>query len=201
MTSGCGRAGVRQLGNGTLAAVSAFGEPSATPPRVRHGRRLAQRRARGPLVMIRGLHDRFAHLVREAGKFGIVGAICYVIDIAVFNLWLNRTGEPVTAKVISTVIAATVAFAGNRFWTWRHRERSSLTREYSLYFGFNLVGLVISVACLWLSHYGLGSMWPTVFTTKLADNVSANVIGVGAASLFRFWAYRRFVFRPATSEA
>lgn len=135
------------------------------------------------------------------GKFGVVGACAYVIDVVVFNLVRAQTGEPVTAKIVSLVIAATAAFLGNRFWTWRHRERSSLAREYALYFGFNLVGLVISLVCLWVSHYWLGAIWPSVFTGALADNISGNVIGTGLASIFRFWAYRRYVFRPVTERA
>jgi putative flippase GtrA len=151
------------------------------------------------VATVRALYDRFALVVREVGKFGVVGAVCYLVDIGIFNLWLNATNEPISAKVVATVIAATAAFVGNRFWTWRDRERSSLPREYARYFGFNLVGLIMTVVCLWVSHYGLGSVWPAVFANRLADNISANVIGVGLASAFRFWAYRRFVFRAAGS--
>lgn len=150
---------------------------------------------------VRRIYERFALLIHEIGKFGIVGAVCYVIDVAVFNIFLAITGEPYSPKIISTIIAATVAFFGNRYWTWRHRERSKLSREYLLYFIFNAVGLGISLACLWLSHGLLGTFWPAVFHSALADNVSGNLIGVLAASAFRFWAYRRFVFRPALDEA
>ena len=147
-----------------------------------------------PISLLRALRERFDQLIRELGKFGVVGAICYGIDVAIFNIVLAMTGEPIPATVVSTVIAATIAFVGNRFWTWRDRERSGLRREYALYFGINLVGLMIGVACLWISHDWLGSYWP-VLTTPLADNISGKVIGVGLASLFRFWAYRKFVFR------
>ncbi|MGE5830102.1 MAG: GtrA family protein [Micromonosporaceae bacterium] len=151
--------------------------------------------------LIRELYHRVAHIIHELGKFGTVGACAYVVDVVIFNVVRDQTGEPVTAKVISTVVATTAAFVGNRFWTWRHYERSGLTREYLLYFGFNLVGLVISLACLWVSHYWLGAIWPGVFAGTLADNISGNVIGTGLASVFRFWAYRRYVFRPATQRA
>ena len=150
--------------------------------------------ARPKFGLVRALRERFDQLLREVGKFGVVGAFCYGIDVVIFNIVRAMTGEPILAKVVSTVIAATIAFLGNRFWTWRDRERSGLTREYSLYFVINLVGLVIGVACLWISHDWLGSYWP-VLTSAVADNISANVIGVGLASLFRFWAYRKFVFR------
>ena len=45
------------------------------------------------------------------------------------------------------------------------------------------------------------SVWPAL-QTPLADNISGKIIGVGLASMFRFWAYRRFVFKtPATRRS
>ena len=101
-----------------------------------------------------------------------------VVDnyLGLFNLLRGVMGEPIMPKIISTVVAATAAFVGNRFWTWRDRERSGLRREYLLYFSVNLVGLLISVGCLWISHNWLGTYWP-VLTSQLADNISGNIIG------------------------
>lgn len=152
--------------------------------------------------LIRGLLDRFGHLVHELGKFGAVGAISFVVDFVAFNVALAKGVEPLAAKTLSTVVAATVAFVGNRFWTWRHRERSGLAREYALYFFFNAVGLAIGLACLAASHYGLGGLWPGPFQSKIADNISANIVGTALGTLFRFWSYRRFVFTsPSQRDA
>mgnify|MGYP001158987308 CR=1 FL=1 len=153
--------------------------------------------------LFRALTRRFRHLLREMGKFGTVGGLAFVVDIALFNIAVRGLNlESLTAKTLSTVAAATVAFLGNRFWTWRHRARSGLAREYTLYFLFNAVGLGIGLACLAISHYGLGSLWPSVFRSLLADNIAGNVVGTLLGTLFRFWSYRRFVFvRPATESA
>ncbi len=145
------------------------------------------------------LWERFGHLVRELGKFGVVGACTYVVDVTLYNLLYHSFGY-FWAKAASTAVAATLAFLGNRFWTWRDRERSGLHREYLLYFGFNLVGLLIGLACLWLSHNGLGHFWPGVFQTRLADNVAALGFGMVLGTLFRFWSYRRFVFLVPVAE-
>lgn len=167
----------------------------------RHVSSLTSARQRGPVGLVRDLYERFAHLIHEMGKFGLVGAVCYLVDLAVFNLCLLAFDMPwFPSLVISTVVAASLAFVGNRHWTWRDRERTALHREYGLYFTFNLVGLLISAGVLLLSHDVLGAVWP-VFTSPLADNISGKVIGVGLASLFRFWAYRRFVFRPAPAPS
>ncbi|MCW3838772.1 GtrA family protein [Micromonospora yasonensis] len=149
----------------------------------------------GPLG---ALADRFGHLVRELSKFATVGGFAFLVDLVLFNYLASvRHLPPVAAKTISTVIAATVAFVGNRFWTWRHRQRSHPAREYALFFFFNGVGLGIAVACLAISRYGLGAVWPAVFQTPLADNIASFIVGTGLGTLFRFWSYRRFVFVEA----
>ena len=136
---------------------------------------------------------RLSHLVRELMKFGVVGGFAFVVDIGLFNLLLHATDKPLTSKTISTVVATTVSYVGNRTWTFRRRSRSGVRREYALFFLLNGVGLLISLTCLAISHYALG------FTSTLADNIAANVIGLGLGTTFRFWSYRRWVF-PAIKD-
>jgi putative flippase GtrA len=131
---------------------------------------------------------------KELSKFGAVGLVAYLIDLTVFNVLRFAGGEgplydkPLTAKVISVLVATTFAYFGNRHWTFRDRSRSSFKREYALFFIFNAVGMLISLSCLWVSHYVLG------FESALADNISANVIGLVLGTIFRFWGYHTWVF-------
>jgi putative flippase GtrA len=149
--------------------------------------------------LVARLRDRFGHLVHELGKFGVVGAASYLVDLALFNALRDPVGW-LWAKVVATAIAATLAFVGNKLWTWRHRDHAKLHRAYGLYFLFNAIGLGISLACLWLSHDVLGGEWPEVFRTRLADNVSAMVVGMTLGTVFRFWSYRTFVFIARDEE-
>jgi putative flippase GtrA len=139
------------------------------------------------------LRARLSALVREVGKFGTVGGIAFLIDLAVFNVLLQNGTESRVAKTISMLIATTVAFLGNRFWTWRRSKHTHMARQYTLFFVINGVGLGISLACLTISHDLLGDIWPALQST-LADNISGQLIGTGLGTLFRFWSYRRFVF-------
>ncbi len=128
-------------------------------------------------------------LYREMIKFGVVGAVAFVVDLGLANiLWHTVLEDKVTtAKIISGAVATLVAWLGNRQWTFRHRRSRPMHHEVAMFFGVNLIALGISALTLALSHYGLG------FTSTLADNI-ATIVGIGLGTLFRFWAYRRFVF-------
>ncbi|GAA3448317.1 GtrA family protein [Dactylosporangium matsuzakiense] len=143
--------------------------------------------------LLKRLYTRFEGLVREGLKFGTIGLITFLIDTAVFNLLWGPLNTLV-AGAISMTVAATCAFIGNRFWTWRDRARTDLRREYGLYFVFNLVGLLIALTCLAVSHYALG------FTSQLADNIAKNGVGLVLGTLFRFWSYRQIVFREKPED-
>ena len=147
-----------------------------------------------PLTQPSPLRAKVRALIHEMSKFGTVGAVAFTIDLAIFNVLLQIGVETLAAKTISTVVATNVAFLGNRFWTWRHRVHTHMARQYTMFFVLNAVGLGIGLSCLALSHYALGHFWP-LLQSPLADNISAQLIGTGLGTLFRFWSYRRFVFR------
>ena len=132
---------------------------------------------------------------RELVVFAVVGLTGYVIDVGLFNL-LRFAGDPgilqekpITAKALSVLAATLVTYAGNRHWTWRHRIRGPVRREAWLFAAANVGGFVISAGCLAVSHYLLG------LDSALADNVSANGVGLVLGTAFRFWTYRTYVFR------
>jgi len=134
-------------------------------------------------------------LLAQFSKFGLVGAIGLVVDVGVFNL-LRATmmspedfhNGPMAAKVISTSLAILTTWIGNRYWTFRARRRPRMLREGVDFGVVSVGGMLIALSCLWISHYALG------LTSALADNISANVIGLGLGTAFRFWLYRAWVF-------
>jgi putative flippase GtrA len=136
-------------------------------------------------------------LVAQFARFGVVGAIGFVIDFAVFNLLIATVLStetlhegPLLAKVLSTSIAIVFNWLGNRHWTFRAHRGRQLLREGVEFAIVSVAGLLIGLACLWVSHYLLG------YTSRLADNISSNVIGLGLGTLFRFTLYRLWVFAP-----
>ena len=159
-------------------------------------------RAVSPAGIMGRLRASVDTVYREIVKFGAVGAVAFVVDTAVFNLL--RFGlfsvdgpfehKPLTAKVASAFVATIVAWLGNRYWTFRHRRRASRRREFVLFVAMNVAGLAIALACLAFSHYVLG------LRSALADNIAGNGVGLALGTLFRFWAYKTFVFRQELAE-
>jgi putative flippase GtrA len=137
-------------------------------------------------------------LLAQFVRFGLVGAVGLVIDVGVFNL-LRITvlapeamqHGPIYAKLISTSLAILANWLGNRYWTFGAARRPQLVREGFEFAIVSVGGMVIGLACLWVSHYALG------FTSLLADNLSSNVVGLALGTAFRFWLYRTWVFRGA----
>ncbi len=81
-----------------------------------------------------------------------------------------------------------VSYRGSRSWAFRNREAVGVAGGRVAYFVINMVSMVIPLACLSFSRYVLGLSDP------VADNVAANVIGLGLGTLARFWAIRRYIF-------
>jgi putative flippase GtrA len=134
------------------------------------------------------------NLRQELGKFFGVGLMAYLVAVGGFNLLVHLDSaplksKPLTASILSGALSILVAYFGNRHWTWRDRKWSGAKREITLFFIINIISLGISVICLAISRYILG------FNSILADNISANIIGVGIGTFFRFWAYRTYVFK------
>jgi len=142
------------------------------------------------------LPEKWHAITEEFAKFGTIGVVNLFVNFGVSNLlWLTflSNGE-VKAKAIGTIVATTSAYFMNRHWTYRDRPKSTLRREYALFFIFNLVGLVIEVTVVYLAKYGLHQ------THIVVLNLFAG-IGIVLGTIFRFWAYRTHVFREDRTTA
>jgi putative flippase GtrA len=145
---------------------------------------------------VAGWYDRVRHLVPELAKFGIVGGIGAVIDLGGAAVLHGSYHEgALTAKAVSISVATVVTYVGSRFWTFRHRENQALHRETLLFFALNVVGLLIAEAVIACTTYMFG------FKGAVAYNL-ASLIGTGLGTIFRFFAYRKWVFlAPAPPAA
>ena len=142
-----------------------------------------------------GLGRGWRLIVRELGAFGVVGAVAFVVDLALFQLLYVGTGAgPVLAKLLATLVSITLAYVGHRRWSFSHRARTGLRREYGMFFVVNCVTLAIGLAAVAVAHHVLG------IDAALALQ-AVNVGSIAVGTLIRFLAYRRWVFVAEDSPA
>jgi putative flippase GtrA len=143
--------------------------------------------------LARLLPDGFWPLLGELARFGIVGGCAVVIADAGTNVLHFQAGVgPLISNVIATVVATAVSYVGNRYWTFRYRQRTTVGREGIMFFVLNGIGLAIQLVCLGFCTYVLG------LHDKLSYNIFL-VLGIGLATAFRYGAYKKWVWRARLS--
>jgi putative flippase GtrA len=144
------------------------------------------------------LRKRFADLIPELAKFGVVGLTGAIIDLGGADyLHVHMGLGPMLSKALSITAATIVTYLGSRFWTFRHRVNQALLREGVLFVMLNVVGLIIAEIVIAITTYGLD------LKSELAYN-AASVVGTGLGTIFRYFSYKKWVFlagAPGTAVA
>ncbi len=137
----------------------------------------------------------------ELLRFGVVGAIAFVVDLGTLNLvyfvWrtpLAQDQKVVTANVVAAVTATLVSWVGNRLWAFSHRRARHPASELAIFAIVNVVALAERAGVAALGAYVLG------FTSQAGINAAA-VIGIGIGTITRYAGYRRFVFTGDRGDA
>jgi len=132
----------------------------------------------------------------EGAKFLTVGGVATLVSFVIFNGLVHgylggpgpMHGDPLVAFVLANTVGMLVSYRGSRSWAFRNRAAVGVAGGRVAFFVINIVSMVIPLGCLSFSRYVLG------LTDPVADNVSANVVGLGLGTLARFWALQRFIF-------
>jgi putative flippase GtrA len=142
---------------------------------------------------------RLRRLGGEAAKFSAVNIVATVVAVILFNVLVHGVagisrpgllnGWPVTSWFLANCVGMGISFYGSRRFAFKHRRPSGPGGGALNYTVVNLASFVIPMACLWITRNVLD------WQSALADNVSANLVGAVLGMLFRFWAFRRFVFK------
>lgn len=135
---------------------------------------------------------------REMLKFAIVGGTTFVVDNGIWYILKLSVLEdkPTTAKAIAIIVATIVSYVLNREWSFRTRGGRERHHEAALFFVISGLAVVANLIPLWLSRYALHLEVPntTRFVQETADFVSGSIIGMLLAMVFRFWAFKKWVF-------
>ncbi len=130
-------------------------------------------------------------MVVEFVRFVLVGVTDVIVQFGMFNLLLWLGVRPLPATAAGVALATANSYVLNRVWTFGHRHRGTARRDFPLFAALNLVGMgitegVVALGAVWLGEGGY-----------LALNATL-VVGTAVAGLFRFLAYRRWVFTAAS---
>jgi putative flippase GtrA len=134
-------------------------------------------------------------LAKELSAFGVVGAVCFVLELALFQLlYAGLDIGAVTSKLAAAVISTTVAFLGHRFWSFSHRTHTRFRRDYVRFALVNVGTLLLSLAVVAAVRYPLGQEGALVLQ-------AANAASIALGTVVRFLAYRSWVFPAHASPA
>src|SRR5258707_3393490 len=99
---------------------------------------------------------------------------------------------PVTSTTTATIAAAVATYLGNRYWSFRARQRTGVVRELIIFAVLNGVGVLIQDAAVAVNYYLLH-----LGHNKLAGFLALKS-GIALSTLFRFWSYRRRGLGPSS---
>lgn len=134
------------------------------------------------------LPKRFAELIPELAKFGVVGLVGSIVDLGGAAYLHGAVGiGPMVSKGLSIIAATALTYLGSRFWTFRHRVNQALLREGVLFAALNVVGLAIAECVIAFVTYGLDMKGTLVFNV-------ASLVGTGLGTVFRYFSYKKWVF-------
>lgn len=119
-----------------------------------------------------GANMNIRKLAEQFVKFGIVGALAFLIDYAVLMLLSQALGwDPVVASVVSFCVSLAFNYAASMRFVFSRREDVSRRREVALFVVLSLVGLAINSACMWLGTALAGDGALAVSATKVVATV------------------------------
>ncbi|MET0447670.1 MAG: GtrA family protein [Aeromicrobium sp.] len=137
---------------------------------------------------------RWRVLLKEVSAFLVVGGANFVIDLGVYQLTYAHLNQgALVSKVVSTTVTSTIAYFLHRHWSFSHRARSGLRREFVLFVILSALSLLLGLVIIGTVRYGFGQ-------TGVATLQAANVLSIVIGAVFRFWAYKRWVFMAPTTD-
>lgn len=143
--------------------------------------------AAGSGIMVR-LRDSWRVLLKELSAFGVVGAVNFALDVAIFQVMYTVVGaDALVSKIVSTSITTTTAYFMHRQWSFSHRARTGVRREYPIFFLVNALTLALSLVMIGFVRYGLNQSDALMLQLT-------NIASIAIGTVIRFLAYKRWVF-------
>ncbi|WP_072371397.1 GtrA family protein [Thermophilibacter mediterraneus] len=114
----------------------------------------------------------FRALVEQFLKFGVVGAVAFVIDYGILMLLSQVVGwDPLPSSVVSFVVSLLFNYVASMHFVFERRDDLSRRRELVIFVALSVIGLGINSAVIWAGTAALGDGAVAVTVTKLVATV------------------------------
>ena len=94
------------------------------------------------------MNNKIEKLVRQFGRYAIIGGVNTAIDFGVLNLLMWWTGiytgkQIVLLNMIAFAVAVINSYFWNKYWTFKDRDNADI-KEFSQFITVTLIGLAIN---------------------------------------------------------
>ncbi|NYG60296.1 putative flippase GtrA [Nocardioides daedukensis] len=136
-------------------------------------------------------------LLDETLRFMAVGGVATFVAFVIFNFlvhgvyltedpWMHS--HPTLAYVVANTVGMVISYRGTKSWAFKNRETAHADGGRTAYVAINLATMALPIACLWISRNLLDQ------DSAFADNIAANVVGLGFGMVARFYLFRQVIF-------
>lgn len=106
-------------------------------------------------------------LIEQILKFGVVGAIAFLIDYGLLMLLSQLLGmDPVLSAGISFCVSVVFNYVTSMRFVFTHRDDMSRQREFAIFIVLSVIGLIINELCMIAGVSLLGDSALAVTATK-----------------------------------
>lgn len=113
-------------------------------------------------------------LLKQIGKFGVVGVIAFLVDYLLMIALVELGGlDSVLAAGISFTVSLVVNYLLSMRFVFARRGDISRGREFALFAVLSIIGLAINEACMWAG------------TVPLA--IDYRIVKIGATAVVMVW--------------
>lgn len=120
-------------------------------------------------------------LIEQVVKFGIVGVIALIIDVAILNLLLLLHINNVVAGTISFIISLIFNYIASMKYVFKHREDMARWMELLIFVISAVIGLLINDVIIWASTLGMTAAMSKTAIYVLRTNIGKLVATVVVA--------------------
>ena len=128
-------------------------------------------------------------LADQIAKFGVVGAIAFVIDYALLALLTEVFGmNYLVSATISFTISVIFNYIASMRYVFTHKEGVSRRREFTIFVVLSVIGLLINNSCMWIGVELMG--------------IHYLIVKIGATAIVMIWNFvTRKIFLDAGNKA